>query len=140
VSLEADSPAQLLQAARDLLAQSGQTVGLWPRAAAFLGRQALEAALIDLWTNQASGLEHASFRTQLLCVRSFLGNDALAGRVNHAWWALTRVCHYHPYELSPNWDELSGWFQTIDELSAEVQAIIERSNARSTQVGRSAGA
>jgi hypothetical protein len=127
---QVDTPAQLLQAARDLVAQPGQTVGLWPRAAAFLARQALEAALAELWANQASGLEQASFRTQLLCLRAFLGNDALAGRVNHAWWALTRVCHYHPYELSPNWDELSGWFKTVDKLVTTVQAIIERSNAR----------
>jgi hypothetical protein len=60
--------------------------------------------------------------------------------VNHAWWALSRVCHYHPYELSPNWDELLSWFETVDQLIREVEAIVARSVARGTQLRLSAEA
>jgi hypothetical protein len=125
MTVPSDSPLDLLEAARRLLTDRGSSTGLWPRAAAILCRQALEGSLAELWRSQASGLEEASFKTQLLCLPSFLGNStALAGRVNHVWWSLTRVCHYHPYELSPTLDELSDWLNTVAEFNNEVRAII----------------
>jgi len=89
-----------------------------------LGRQALEGALAELWRSQAPGLEEASFKTQLLCLPAFLGTkDALAGRVNHVWWSLTRVCHYNPYRMSPTVDELNDWLDTIEQFSQAVETI-----------------
>src|SRR2546430_11692800 len=132
MSASLEGPPELLKAARRLLTdQDSSSVGLWRRAAAMLGRQALEGSLAELWRSQASGLEEASFRTQFLCLPAFLGNkDALAGRVNHVWWSLTRVCHYHPYRLSPTVDELTDWLDTIEQFCKEVRAILANRLAR----------
>jgi hypothetical protein len=119
---ERSSP-ELLAEALDLVSRSGDSMaGLWPRAAALLGRQALEVALWDLWRTLAPGLEATTFRTQLLCLPSFLGG-ALAGRVYQVWSELTRACHYHPYDLCPTIAELSGWLTTTRELIQEVDGI-----------------
>jgi len=90
-----------------------------------LGRQSLEASLAELWRSQAPGLEEASFKTQFLCLPAFLGTqEALAGRINHVWWSLTRVCHYNPYRLSPTVDELGDWLATIQQFGKEVDLIL----------------
>src|SRR6266498_1395048 len=87
------TPTDLLNAARTMVTQSRPgTAGLWPRAAALLGRQALEAALDELWSRTHPGLERASMRCQLLCLPIVLTDRELAGRAAHAWVALTRAC------------------------------------------------
>jgi hypothetical protein len=127
-----DGPRELLEAARQLLTdQDSSYAGVWPRATAMLGRQALESSLAELWRTLAPGLEEASFRTQFLCLPDFLGiKDALAGRVSHVWWSLTRVCHYNPYRLSPTVDELTDWLNTIEEFDKEVRTILANRHAR----------
>ena len=129
------TPTDLLLMALQLLRTSdNHTAGLWPRASALLARQALELKLRHLWCALAPGLEDASFRTQLLCLPEFLGNDDLAEQISLTWWALSRVCHYHPYELSPTVAELSGWFGTIQELCSHIDGILERRAARRGEV------
>lgn len=61
-------------------------------------------------------------RTQLICLRSYLGDAALAARAGHAWSALRRACHHHPYELAPTAGELSSWFAVVGDLSERVGA------------------
>jgi hypothetical protein len=61
-------------------------------------------------------------RTQLICLRSYLGDAPLASRAGHAWSALRRACHHHPYELAPTAAELSSWFAVVAELSDRVGA------------------
>ena len=63
------------------------------------------------------------------CEHEFKVKDALAGRVNHAWWSLTRVCHYHPYRLSPTVDELTDWLDTIEQFGKAVRKILENRRA-----------
>ena len=46
-------------------------VGTWPRAAAALGRQALEAAMTRFWIEIEPGVEHATMRAQLLCLPGY---------------------------------------------------------------------
>lgn len=124
----AESPGEILETALRLLGEPDtHTAGLWPRAAAMLGRQALEAALAELWRSMAPGLEDSSFRTQLLCLPSFLsGTSGLPGSVSHTWGALSRACHYHPYELAPTRAELVGWLDTVRDLIAEIDTILRR--------------
>jgi hypothetical protein len=93
---------------------------LWPRVSALLAGQALEATLRRLWERQALDLPGCSMRTQLICLRTYLGDPDLAARTAHAWSALSRACHHHPYELAPTATELQAWFLVVDELISKV--------------------
>jgi hypothetical protein len=97
------------------------TTGLWSRAAALLGRQALEAALDDLWQRKGTGIQAATMRSQLLCLPSFLGDAELAGRIAHGWGALTRACHQHPYELAPTAQELERWLDVTQDVLVTIE-------------------
>ena len=120
---EADAHS-LVSAARDLIhINDPQTAGLWPRAAALLGRQAIEASMEDLWQLSAPGLEDTSAKCQLLCLSHFLGDPDLAGRVHATWHSLTRSCHIQVYELAPTAAELEGWLETAWALADHVHRI-----------------
>ena len=110
------SPGQLVEAGRVLLrGPDASTAGVWPRAAALVTRQALEATLAELWAARAPGLERASMRAQLVCLPRYV-EPALAGRVSFTWSMLSAACHHHAYELSPTAGELSAWLDTCDDL------------------------
>jgi hypothetical protein len=55
-------------------------------------------------------------RTQLICLRTYLENPGLSARSGHAWSALSRACHHHPYELAPTSGELESWLSAVREL------------------------
>jgi hypothetical protein len=108
-------PAELIAVARQLVARTdAPTAGVWPRAAALLGRQALESALDDWWRAKGIPLHECTTHAQLLCLATYLRDDGTAGQLRYAWAALTRACHYHPYELPPATGELEGWLSVID--------------------------
>ena len=134
-------PSALVAAARDLLERADpMTAGIWPRATALLARQALEAALDDLWRLRAPGIEHCSGRAQLLCLPYYVnGAEELADRVCDAWAGLSRACHQHPYELSPTSSELLGWLATVEQLVAHVGAgsAVRQTSGRGATEGRS---
>jgi len=115
----------LVTVARDLLERADpMTAGIWPRATALLARQALEAALDDLWRLRAPGLEQCSAHAQLLCLPSYLpGDEELAERVCYTWAGLSRACHQHAYELPPTSSELLGWLATVEQLVARVRPL-----------------
>ena len=114
-------PAQLVEMARELLTRaSPKTAGLWPRAAALLARNALEMAVDDYWARRRIPLTSCPTLPQLICLREYLGDGDLAGRVHHAWHALSRACHHHPYELAPTAAELGALVDVVGELLDEV--------------------
>ena len=119
-----DQPA-LVTVARDLLERADlMTAGIWPRATALLARQALEAALDDLWRLRAPGLEQCSACAQLLCLPAYLsGNEELAERVSYTWAGLSRACHQHAYELPPTSSELLGWLATVEQLVVRLRSL-----------------
>jgi hypothetical protein len=92
------------------------TAGLWPRASALLALHALEASVGRLWERHALELRGCPMRTQLICLRTYLGDVGLAARTGHAWSALSRSCHHHAYELAPTAAELRSWFSVVREL------------------------
>jgi len=114
------TPIELLAMARQLLGRaSPETAGLWPRSAALLGRQALELSLDGYWAARRMPLESCPTLQQLICLREYLDDADLAGRVHHAWNALSRACHHHPYDLPPSAGELQAWLETVERwLSA----------------------
>ena len=121
---EAPDAHSLVSAARDLIHfDAPRTAGLWPRAAALLARQAIEAAMEDLWQLSAPGLEDTTAKCQLLCLAHFLGDPNLAGRVHASWHGLSRSCHIQTYELAPTAAELEGWLETVWALADHVHRI-----------------
>ncbi len=110
-------PGDLLRLARELLEHpADETRGLWPRAAALLARQALETSLREYWANGRAAMTELPFRQQLICLQRLLEPRELAADVTHAWAALSRACHHHPYELAPGAGELAGWFDVVERF------------------------
>ena len=104
--------ALLNLAAQSMAATDGVMVGRWPRAAAVLGRQAIEAALGDYWERTEPSIARSSMRAQLLCLPAYHDDPALAGDLSAAWASLSSACHYHPYDLPPTEHELRAWLTT----------------------------
>ena len=121
--MKADADARaLLETAGGLLGRAEQaTAGLWPRASAILGLGALEATLQRLWKHRGLDLQAFTMRTQLICLRRYLDDGGLAARSGHAWSALSRSCHHHPYELAPTAAELGSWLSVVGELVERVE-------------------
>lgn len=116
-------PLGILELAERLLHRADPaTAGLWPRASALLALQALEASLLHLWERRALDLHGCSMPTQLICLRTYLDDAPLAARTGHAWSALSRACHHHPYELGPTAGELQSWFAVVGEIAKRVAA------------------
>lgn len=127
------TPEELLAAARRLIERpEAATAGVWPRAAALLTRQALEQAMALLWAAeaQAADLSGCSMRSQVLCLTAYL-DPPTAARTAYLWAALSRACHYHPYELAPTAAELNTWLNEAAQLVTLVQARHPSTAARS---------
>jgi hypothetical protein len=123
VRADAEEPGDLLELADGLLRRADSaTAGLWPRASAILALQALESSLLRLWERRSLDFKACSMRTQLICLRSYLEDATLAARAGHAWSALSRACHHHPYELGPTAGELRSWFSVVGELVQKASA------------------
>ena len=117
------TPDELLAAAKDLMQRPDTLIaGIWPRAAALLARQALEAAMADLWASQPQAAEMSShsMRSQLLCLTAYL-DPGPAGRAAYVFAALSHACHYHPYELAPTAAELTGWLDQAAQIVTQLQ-------------------
>lgn len=100
-------PINLLDTADGLLINPGDVlIGVWPRAAALLSRQAIELAMVELWRARAPGAELSSVRAQLLLLPTYLHDHELAHLTAYAWMALSRACHHHGYDLPPDVGEL----------------------------------
>jgi hypothetical protein len=89
-----------------------ELAGLWQRAVAFLARQALELAVQEALARRAAGTEQCSAHAQLLCLPEYVSTP-VAREASYLWAVLSRACHQHPYELAPNWDELSDWLARV---------------------------
>lgn len=112
------APAALVEEARrSLLAGSHGWGGAWQRAAAFLGRQALEDAIAEVWPGPAAGLARCSMSAQLTCLPFYLDDPDIGYRARQCWYALSSACHAHPYELAPTVSELTA---LLDEVQAFV--------------------
>ena len=80
----------IVKAARGLLDRTDPaTAGLWPRATALLGRQAIEGGLADLWKVRRRGGE-VMRRAQLVAAFYLRMSSRRASRVR--WSALSRAC------------------------------------------------
>jgi len=118
------TPKQLLWHAYSLIEDPPPVFAArWPRAVALLARQALEAALAELWTKRGVKIGWASERAQLLCLPHIIGDRDLSADTIVAWNGLSEAAHQHPYALAPTAGELAGWLDTVDALRRAVDAI-----------------
>lgn len=98
------------QLALEILDRTDASIeGLWPRAAAVLGRQALEEKILALIGAEFEG---CSMRAQLLVLEEKLGR-AKAGEFAYAYGELSEACHYHPYRSAPVLTELREWIGSL---------------------------
>ena len=104
--------------------QHADLAGTWPRAAAILGRQALEEALEHLWDRKMPEVSNASSRAQMLCLSAYVGGS-IARRYKYTWHALSAACHHHAYDLPPVASELEGWLDEVEGLVTELADGIE---------------
>ena len=109
------SPELLVEARRMVEERRAETKGVWPRAAAFLTRQAMEEAMRRLWLERAPGTQATPFTTQLLCLHEYLDPE-IAERAAFAWGALSEACHHHGYSLPPTANNLLRWMDTVEAL------------------------
>lgn len=109
-------PLTVLRLGNALLHRSTVQPPVAARGAALLGRQALEEAVEGLWADRLDEDRRPTARSQLLCLA--VVDPAAARRASHLWWALTRACHQHAYELTPTIDE-------IRELLHDARHVIE---------------
>jgi hypothetical protein len=124
------SPTQLLESAREILSDlpdEAGLVGLRPRAAAVLARQALEEQALLVLAPEIPDIDRCSFRAKLICLQTYVDDRVLAAEVNHAWWALTGACHHRLYELAPTGAELGPWIDVVDRFVAKT-AFRQRSS------------
>lgn len=98
------TPRTVLQLGNALLDRSTVPPPVAARGAALLGRQALEQAIEATWADRLDDDRRPSARCQLLCLS--VVDPTVARRASHLWWALTRACHQHTYELTPTIDEI----------------------------------
>jgi hypothetical protein len=110
----------LLDEARSALDGSAAWGGAWQRAAAFLGRQALETAVGDVWSGSATDLDECSMAAQLVCLPFYLEDVEAARRARQCWYALSSACHAHPYELAPTVAELRS---LLDDIGIFIEAV-----------------
>ena len=64
-------------------------------------------------------MESVSMRAQLICLPVYLRDQNLARSVDLTFWALSRACHHHAYELTPSVSELSHWIDVVRALAAK---------------------
>jgi hypothetical protein len=114
--------AALLAEARALVERGDRVAaGLWPRAAALLGRQALEAGMDELWRRRAPEVAELSARAQLTCLPEYLRDERLAGEVAFTWSQLSNACHHRGYDTGPTAPELRARFDVLERLVARLE-------------------
>jgi hypothetical protein len=86
-----------------------------PRAAAVLGRQALEDAVNDIYRALGMDLRPATMRSRLVSLRVLAGH-AVADLAAIAWHGLSHACHHHAYELTPTVGEVGYLIERVEEL------------------------
>jgi hypothetical protein len=120
MSASGPGAARLAAGARRALQPSAGWGPAWPRAAAFLARQALEDAVRDVWFGSAYRMRDCNMAAQLVSLPFYLDDKDLASRVRDCWYSLSNACHAHPYELAPTIGELEGWLDVVERLVAAV--------------------
>lgn len=104
--------SSLLERAQALLDDSGSVEtdsvpsnSMQPtRAAAWLARTSLEAAIGSVLTDRGIQAREATMRCRLACLHVLCPD--VAHVASAAWWGLSRCYHHHAFELTPTHTEV----------------------------------
>ena len=77
-------------------------------------------------------------RSQLLCLTVYVDRGT-ASRAAYLLAALSRACHYHPYELAPTAAELLGWLDETARIVTRMQEAALTAVRRASRRRSSAG-
>lgn len=110
------TPQALVTQARTVLDGTIALGPAWARSVALLARQALEAALAEYWGRRVPGMDACSFTTQLVALRFYLDDPALAADAHLVWSSLSQACHHQGYDLAPTAAELTTWLDTVSAV------------------------
>jgi hypothetical protein len=62
------------------------------------------------------------------CLTAYVDED-VAARAAYLSAALSRACHYHPYELAPTASELTRWLNETADLVALLRGFVPVASA-----------
>ena len=141
-------PITLVNLARTVMrTDRPDMVGLGPRVAALLARQAFEFVMHKFWSATAPGVEKVSMRAQLICLPYYIGTRGanntrcatdtnpddtnhidpyqFASNARHTWHVLSSACHHHVYKLPPSVNVLEMWLKNVETLNADVDNLLK---------------
>ncbi len=94
---------------------TGLPRGTRARVAAWYARGALEDVTVDLLVDRLkSDPRKLTMASRLACLRVLC--PELSDEADHAWWALSRVCHQHAFELTPTAMEVAHLIEQVTQL------------------------
>lgn len=96
------------------------------RAAAWVGRSALEETLAKLVEARGLSVGDANTRSVLGCIDAlYADDDRIASTAQYAWEVLSRAAHQHAYDLSPTHDEVAAMLALVAELATLTESVAE---------------
>ncbi|MBF6098304.1 hypothetical protein IU510_09470 [Nocardia cyriacigeorgica] len=113
-----------LHTADILITDAGADVGgMWPRAAAWMLRIAIEQAILELWRAVSPQMERVTMRAQLLVLPKYIGEQA-AAEARLLWSELSATAHHNDFELAPAVHELRRWQEAAHRVANAVDTAI----------------
>lgn len=117
-----------LRTADKLITGAGSDVGgMWPRAAAWMLRIAMEQAIRELWRAVSPQMERVTVRAQLLVLPKYIGEEA-AAEARLLWSELSTTAHHNDFELAPAVQELRRWQEAAQRVTSAVDMAITTRN------------
>lgn len=109
--MTSDATRLLEQADRILSGAVALPRGRGARIAAVLARSAVEDVVAELCTSHGVDAGMSSMRVKLATLVAV--DEPRAGELSVVWWALSRACHQHAYEMAPSHAEIAGIVQRV---------------------------
>ncbi|MGW5571468.1 hypothetical protein ACWEVD_09735 [Nocardia thailandica] len=115
--------SRLRTADRLITDASSDVGGMWPRAAAWMLRIAMEQAIRELWRAVSPQMSRVTVRAQLLVLPKYLGEEA-AAEARLLWSELSSTAHHNDFALAPAVQELRRWQEAAHRMAVAVDAAI----------------